>query len=98
MVNKLNREGYPSLFAEMAMVNGTVKGLFEEFQSNPKVDVGGNSDSRQVRVSIALVIHSLDPSLSALLMKSHVGWVERSNTNACQRKKENPTYKKSSCG
>ena len=37
MVNKLNREGYPSLFAEMAMANGAVKGLFEEFQSNPKV-------------------------------------------------------------
>ena len=53
MVNKLNREGYPNLFAEMAMANSAVKGLFEVFQSNPKAVVGGNSDSRQVRVSIA---------------------------------------------
>ena len=54
MVNKLNREGYPNLFAEMAMANSAVKGLFEVFQSNPKAVVGGNSDSRQLRVPIAL--------------------------------------------
>ncbi len=66
MVNKLNREGYPSLFAEMAMVNGTVKGLFEEFQSNPKAVVGGNSDSRQATVPIAL--GSLSRSVSIRLI------------------------------